>query len=82
MSRIDAAWLEHQQRRWRRHDAHRWLRPDYQRYQASQPDERKYSPGQPRVPAGHPGGGQWTKIKITVDYRHVGICKTRIGTSA
>ena len=54
-----------------RPDAHRFLRADWRRfahsgrhyrqlYQAFEHIERKYSPEQPRVPRGNPGGGQWT----------------------
>jgi hypothetical protein len=57
---VSAAWVEHQQRRWMRPDASRWLRPDCERQQRPQLYEHKYSPAQPRVPAGNPDGGQWT----------------------
>jgi hypothetical protein len=51
--------------------AQRWLRPDWRRffrpgsqhdslYQYYERIERKYDPGQPRVPAGVREGGQWT----------------------
>nr|DAH95283.1 MAG TPA: hypothetical protein [Caudoviricetes sp.] len=51
-----------------RPDAHRWIRPDAARFLLPGTDpasvypalERKYSPNQPRVPAGNPDGGQWT----------------------
>jgi hypothetical protein len=65
-------WLAHRQSRWLRPDAGRFVRPDAVRWQ--QPNRRlwqarlneprhwetKYSPDQPRVPAGNPDGGQWT----------------------
>ncbi|TKT73689.1 hypothetical protein YH63_020925 [Afipia massiliensis] len=51
-----------------RPDAYRWIRPDAARFLKPGTDvasvfpalERKYSPSQPRVPAGNPDGGQWT----------------------
>jgi hypothetical protein len=62
------AWLRHQQSRWLRPDGDRWVRPDAARFLAPGADvtkafpvlARKYSPDQPRVPAGNPDGGQWT----------------------
>lgn len=62
------AWLRHQQSRWLRPDGDRWIRPDAARFLAPGADitkafpvlARKYSPDQPRVPAGNPDGGQWT----------------------
>jgi hypothetical protein len=60
MTDIHPAWLKREQRRWLRNDAHLWLRPDHARFQKPQYLERKYSPDQPRVPAGNPDGGQWT----------------------
>jgi hypothetical protein len=63
-----SAYLEHQLKRWMRPDAHHFVRPDWRRhirpgYQDEVPlalYQRKYSPDQPRVPAGSPEGGQWT----------------------
>ncbi|MDF3811087.1 MULTISPECIES: hypothetical protein [Rhodopseudomonas] len=54
--------------RWMRPDAARWIRPDVARFLIPGTDpaevfpalDRKYSPTQPRVPAGNPDGGQWT----------------------
>ena len=54
--------------RWMRPDAARWIRPDAARFLKPGTDPcnvypalaRKYSPDQPRVPAGNPDGGQWT----------------------
>jgi hypothetical protein len=51
-----------------RPDAHRFIRPDWRRYVRPgfehefpfERYERKYSPSQPRVPAGSSEGGQWT----------------------
>jgi hypothetical protein len=60
MTRIHPAWLAREQRRWLRPDAHRWWRPDHVRFDKPNGFERKYSPDQPRVPAGSPDGGQWT----------------------
>ena len=64
----EAAFLRHQQSRWLRPDAARWVRVDAARFlchqtgvwKASFSLERKYSPNQPRVPAGNSDGGQWT----------------------
>jgi hypothetical protein len=51
----------YQRARWLRPDAERWMRPDAYRWRKPvHPDEQKYNPGQPRVPAGNPDGGQWT----------------------
>ncbi|MGP9811887.1 hypothetical protein ACTZWT_10285 [Rhodopseudomonas sp. NSM] len=68
MPHQDDAWLRHQQTRWLRPDGDRWVRPDAARF--LKPGSNlvevfpalafKYSPNQPRVPAGHPDGGQWT----------------------
>jgi hypothetical protein len=52
MTSVHPAWLARQQRR--------WLRPDHARFQKPRYVERKYSPDQPRVPAGNSRGGQWT----------------------
>jgi hypothetical protein len=68
MSAREDAYARHQQARWMKPDAHRWIRPDATRFlkPGSAPEdvfpgfERKYSPNQPRVPAGNPDGGQWT----------------------
>jgi hypothetical protein len=68
MSPREDAYARHQQARWLRPDAARWVRPDAARYLTPNADvtavfpalERKYSPDQPRVPAGNPDGGQWT----------------------
>jgi hypothetical protein len=65
---IHDAWLRHQQARWLRPDAYRWIRHDVERFLKSGTNpadvfpalDRKYSPGQPRVPAGQAGGGRWT----------------------
>jgi hypothetical protein len=52
MTHTHPAWLARQQRRWLRLDNARFQKPRY--------IERKYSPDQPRVPAGNSRGGQWT----------------------
>ena len=52
MIHIHPACLAHQRRR--------WLRLDHARFQKPQYVECKYSPNQPRLPAGSRGGGQWT----------------------
>jgi hypothetical protein len=63
------AWLAHQRARWMRPDAHRWIRPDVARFLKPGTDPasvypalaRKYSPNQPRVPAGNGlESGRWT----------------------
>ena len=71
MSRYQDVFDAHQRARFMRPDAHRWIRPDAARflvpgtdpasvYPALAPAETKYSPNQPRVPAGQTGGGRWT----------------------
>jgi hypothetical protein len=68
MTQFKSAFDAHQRRRWLRPDANRFLRPDWQRFAwpgaerkfLSALYDRKYSPDQPRVPAGDPRGGQWT----------------------
>jgi hypothetical protein len=71
MAQIKPEAIEHAVRRFMRPDAHRFIRPDWRRFvrpgQKSDPlytlyerFERKYSPDQPRVPAGSSEGGQWT----------------------
>jgi hypothetical protein len=71
MTHIHPTYLQHERKQFVRNDAHRFLRADWQRYMrvAREHDplfcffsgiERKYSPGQPRVPRGSSNGGQWT----------------------
>jgi hypothetical protein len=59
-------WLRSDAARFVRPDASRWLQPNRRLWQArlSEPRhwETKYSPDQPRVPAGDPDGGQWTTV--------------------
>lgn len=50
---------DYQRRRWLRNDAHLWLRQDYARF-LPPGWQQKYNANQPRVPAGHTNGGQWT----------------------
>jgi hypothetical protein len=68
MTYIHPAALEHERKRWLRADADRYIRSDWRRFVQSGSElaalyesfECKYSPDQPRVPAGVPEGGQWT----------------------
>jgi hypothetical protein len=68
MTQIQPAYCAHQRRRWMRPDAFRFVRPNWRRFVRAGFErelpfdhyERKYSPDQPRVPAGNPYGGQWT----------------------
>lgn len=72
MSRYQDAFDAHQRARFMRPDAHRWVRPDAARFLAPGTDpasvypvlvpaETKYSPNQPRVPAGSGReSGRWT----------------------
>jgi hypothetical protein len=72
MSRYQDAFDAHQRTRFMRPDAHRWIRPDAARFLAPGMDpasvypalasaETKYSPNQPRVPAGNGReSGRWT----------------------
>jgi hypothetical protein len=67
MSAIKNAYLEHQIKRWMAPNAHHFVRPDWRRYVQPGSDaaavfelyEQKFSPDQPRVPAGNREGGQW-----------------------
>ncbi|HVZ52141.1 MAG TPA: hypothetical protein VG986_09255 [Pseudolabrys sp.] len=68
MTYINPLYLARERRRFTRPDAHRFISPDWRRFVRAGSDleclyedfERKYSPDQPRVPAGSPEGGQWT----------------------
>ncbi len=68
MSAREDACARHQRQRWLRPDAHRWLRSDVARFlvpgaaaSVYSDVERKYSPNQPRVPAGSGReSGRWT----------------------
>ncbi|WP_024574016.1 MULTISPECIES: hypothetical protein [unclassified Afipia] len=69
MSAREDALARHQRQRWLRPDANRWLRPDAARFLKPDTDpasvypalEQKYSPSQPRVPAGNGReSGRWT----------------------
>ena len=65
---MNCFWEDYQRCRWLRPNAHLYVRPDVslwrqpnrRLWQAPDFAERKYSPDQPRVPAGNPDGGQWT----------------------
>ena len=64
-----SGYLDHQHRRWMQPNAARWMRPDAARWLKPNQGvwqgpraEQKYSPDQPRVPAGNPDGGQWTTV--------------------
>jgi hypothetical protein len=61
-----SAYLDYQRRRWVKPNAscgcgptRRWLLPNQKLWQWSGRTEQKYSPDQPRVPAGNSDGGQW-----------------------
>ena len=71
MSPPNDSRFAHEAMRGMRPDAHRFIRPDWRRFvrpgcEGEAPFdfyecfERKYSPDQPRVPAGNSDGGQWT----------------------
>ncbi|WP_244431974.1 hypothetical protein [Rhodopseudomonas sp. B29] len=68
MGCCDDAWLRYQQARWLAPNGERWVRPDAARFLSPGSDlvaiypalALKYNPNQPRVPAGHSDGGQWT----------------------
>jgi hypothetical protein len=68
MPQIHPAVREYEIKRWMRPDAYRFIRPDWRRFVVPGSElaafyerfERKYSPDQPRVPAGSSDGGQWT----------------------
>jgi hypothetical protein len=71
MTQFAPEWVAQQRRRFLRHDAHRFLRYDWERFvkpggespwplSALVEAKANFDPGQTRVPAGHPDGGQWT----------------------
>jgi hypothetical protein len=68
MSPPNANRFAHEAMRGTRPDAYRFIRPDWRRFvvpgselaELYETIERKYSPDQPRVPAGNRDGGQWT----------------------
>ena len=68
MSVFKNAYLESEIKRWMAPNAHLFVRPDWRRHVTPGSDlssvfalyEQKYSPEQPRVPAGSREGGQWT----------------------
>jgi hypothetical protein len=53
-------WMKPNAALWMRPDASRWLLPNQKLWRGPVTGEQKYSPDQPRVPAGNPDGGQWT----------------------
>jgi hypothetical protein len=80
-----------QRARWMRPDAYRWIRPE-PRFLAPGTDpsnvfpafQRKFSPDQPRVPAGNSDGGQWTdgggrleQIQYQPDKRPIDLLEER-----
>ena len=87
MTGLNSGWEQSQRRRWMRHDAQRWIRPDAHRWMrpgfehdiALQLLDRKYSPDQPRVPAGNPDGGQWTSAEWLSAVRTAGSGRPPIG---
>jgi len=65
---------ERQRRHWMRPDARNFIRPDWRNFvkpgfenEFLRPYGLKYSPDQPRVPAGNPDGGQWTSEEGSTD---------------
>ena len=63
MAQIKSAALDYELKRWMRPDWRRYWRPgqdDDPLYRLYDRIEHKYSPDQPRVPAGSSEGGQWT----------------------
>jgi hypothetical protein len=75
MTRLAPDRVAHQRRRFLRHDAHRFLRHDWQRFvkpgaalpwplSALVEAKANFDPSQPRVPAGHPDGGQWMDEQV------------------
>lgn len=52
-------WNKPNARSWMRPDAHRWIEPISKAFEQNG-YQCKYDPAQPRVPAGNPGGGQWS----------------------
>lgn len=69
MSAREDAYARHQQARWMQPDGYRWIRPDAARFLKPGADvasvfpslEGKYTPNQPRVPAGSGReSGRWT----------------------
>jgi hypothetical protein len=69
MTTPDDAFAARARVRWLRPDALRWLRPDCRRCMRpgvehplvlALQEKANFDPNQPRVPRGHPRGGQWT----------------------
>lgn len=55
-------WMKPNASSWMRPDAARWLLPNRKVWQWPRCNEQKYSPDQPRVPAGNFDGGRWTTV--------------------
>ena len=63
MPQIRQDYLDHELRCWMRPDWRKFWRPGYESdplYKEFERIERKFSPEQPRVPAGVSEGGRWT----------------------
>ena len=63
MAQIKQAALDYERKRYLRPDWRRYWKPSHDSdplYRLYESVECKYSPDQPRVPAGVPTGGQWT----------------------
>ena len=63
MAQIRQESRDHELRRWLRPDWRRFWKPGHEKdplYREFERIERKFSPDQPRVPAGAREGGQWT----------------------
>ena len=65
MARIKQNYLDYELRRWMRPDWRRFWKSGYENdplYKEYERIERKFSPDQPRMPAGASEGGQWTSV--------------------
>jgi hypothetical protein len=75
MAQIKQAALDRELKRWMRPDWRSYWKPGHENdplYRLYEDVERKYSPDQPRVPAGSSEGGQWTRgggvsVKVILD---------------
>jgi len=79
---IRQEYLDEQTRRWMRPDWRHWWKPGYESdplYQEYERLERKFSPDQPRVPAGNREGGQWTSGDAGGDARQQSAAGRRAG---
>jgi hypothetical protein len=59
---VQRRWMKPNAATWMRPEAARWLQPNQKIWQWPDRNEQKYSPDQPRMPAGNPDGGQWTTV--------------------